>query len=414
MAPLLQGELFKQGKDSWSAFNLRWVELLQDGTLSWYDKEGSQPNGSLNVHSHSVVIDSEVTTNKDGEQRFGFRLVPATGRQYALQASSHEERHMWTMTMDLVAHPDVTRHDAGIGRVLKVRRPARPAKLGLDLGSSNSMPGVVVMRISGELANAGLFPGDCVLAVNNTVLRNSLVAARAFGREENELTLRLLGWNREARIIKHAGVAGLTACTPARGPGVLVSGLVRDGAAHEAGLHIGDRILAVNGEALLDSDHEAVSKKILSATSDVRLTVSGSTVEVFVRKVRAPQRRCVAYDLSLAPHVPTPTPTCAHAHAQARAHIRPRPRLRVPTSTYPRPTPHAPRPTPHAHVCAGQTGVSVSAYIRSHTVCIPLHTVTSGYIPCAQDTDGRLGLGFVTGGTPRLMQGAVVCESVPR
>ena len=314
MPPVLQGELFKQGKDSWSAFNLRWVELHPDGTLYWYEKEGSQPSGSLNVQSHSVVLDSEITTNKDGEQRYGFRLVPATGRQYALQASSHEERHLWTMTMDQVAHPDAARHDAGMGRVLKVRRPAKPAKLGLDLGSSNGMPGVVVLRISGELASSGLFPGDCVLAVNNTVLRNSLVAARAFGREESELTLRLLGWNREARIVKHAGVAGLSACSPARGPGVLVSGLTRDGAAHEAGLHIGDRLLAVNGEALLDNDHEAVSKKILSATGDVRLTVSGSTTEVFVRK----------------------------------------------------------------------------------------------------DTDGRLGLGFVTGGVPRLMQGAVVCEAVPR
>ena len=37
MPPVLQGELFKQGKDSWSAFNLRWVELHPPGP--WHGPE---------------------------------------------------------------------------------------------------------------------------------------------------------------------------------------------------------------------------------------------------------------------------------------------------------------------------------------------------------------------------------------
>jgi len=221
---------------------------LSYALCSWFAQEYAQESGRIDVRQHSVVIDVETTTNKDGEQRFGFRLVPASGRQFVLQASSPEERHLWAMAIDQVTHPNTTRYDGGMGRVLKVKRPARPAKLGLDLGSSSGLPAVSVLRISGELASSGLYSGDCVLAVNNVVLRNSLVAARAFQKEEPEMTLQLLGWNREVKIVKHAGVAGLVCCSPSRGPGVLVSSVAKDGAAAEAGLHIGDRLLAINNE----------------------------------------------------------------------------------------------------------------------------------------------------------------------
>jgi len=86
------------------------------------------------------------------------------------------------------------------------------------------------------------------------------------------------------KIVKHAGVAGLVCCSPSRGPGVLVSSVAKDGAAAEAGLHIGDRLLAINNEVITHGDHEAASKRILSATGDVRLTASGYTTELLVRK----------------------------------------------------------------------------------------------------------------------------------
>jgi len=256
---------------------------MADGTLTWSGQAGAA--NVLNVRAHMIVNDLEPSASKDGELRFGFRLVPtAKGKETVLQTSSYEERLLWTTTIDAVAHPDGTRHDAGIGRVVKVRRPERPAKLGIEIGSSSDFPCVVVLRLNGDLGTSGIYPGDCILAVNNTVVRTSVIAARVLGGDESELTLRLLGWNREVKMAKHAGMAGLVCCRPTNGPGMILSSVTKESPAAEAGLHVGDRILAVNNEVILSNDHEAAAKRIISATSDVRLTVVGVSVELLVRK----------------------------------------------------------------------------------------------------------------------------------
>ena len=141
---VLQGELLKQGKDS-SSYKLRWLELLRDGSLNWLDKEGAAPNGSVSALDHCAMIDADTpaATAKD-ETRFGFRLVPKApnGRTLALQAASHEERQLWMLMIERVAYPDVQRFDGGLGRVIKIRKPMAPARLGLELQYFPGLPGV--------------------------------------------------------------------------------------------------------------------------------------------------------------------------------------------------------------------------------------------------------------------------------
>ena len=87
------------------------------------------------------------------------------------------------------------------------------------------------------------------------------------------MSLRLAGFNREVRLLKQAGISGLTVCTPEVGPGVLVLEVRRDTAAH-AGLNVGDRILAVNGKRC-GKDSEAVTQVIRQSLQEVRLVVTG-------------------------------------------------------------------------------------------------------------------------------------------
>ena len=143
-------------------------------------------------------------------------------------------------------------------------------RIGLS-GDASEMAGVTVTKVSSELSAGGLLVGDVMLAVNVTVVRNSTIASKAFGmvREGNELQLQLLGWNKEVRVAKHAGVVGFTCATPTGGAGVLVTGLTGGGAADEAGIHIGDRILAISSQ-VAPSDPEAANKLMLSASGDVR------------------------------------------------------------------------------------------------------------------------------------------------
>ena len=50
------------------------------------------------------------------------------------------------------------------------------------------------------------------------------------------------------RLVKQAGIIGLRLCAPVTGPGVMIRSVARDSAAAAAGLHIGDRILAINSK----------------------------------------------------------------------------------------------------------------------------------------------------------------------
>jgi hypothetical protein len=49
------------------------------------------------------------------------------------------------------------------------------------------------------------------------VLRTMPIAERAFAKTQGTMVLRLGGWNREVRLVKQAGISGLTLCAPDRG-----------------------------------------------------------------------------------------------------------------------------------------------------------------------------------------------------
>ena len=142
----------------------------------------------------------------------------------------------------------------------------------------------------------GLLVGDTIVAVDGTVVRTLQLAQKAFGRAppSGQVLLRLAGWNREVRLIKQAGISGITlSATPDGFVGVLVSAVTRDSAAAAAGLHVGDRVLAVNGTRCAKAmqvdgtpleAHEMASALIRASLQEVKVVVSGSSIQVDIRK----------------------------------------------------------------------------------------------------------------------------------
>ena len=121
-----------------------------------------------------------------------------------------------------VAHPEVSGSQlAGQGRVVRMVKLPPPGLLGVQLVSAAGMPCVTVTAIDSESATAaGLLVGDVVLAMRclaqteagkraTTVLRSAAVANRAFGHASGELELRLAHYNREVKLTKVGGVAGV-------------------------------------------------------------------------------------------------------------------------------------------------------------------------------------------------------------
>jgi S1-C subfamily serine protease len=280
---LLRGELFKAGEGN-TSYKLRWFELSANGTLAWSEGEGTAVKGSADVQGAQIVLGRD--ERHGDEPRFNFGIVPASGaREYALQSSSAEERRAWVDAMEGVAHPDVARTSLmTTGRTVQIVKPTPPESIGIDLGSSPGLPCVTVMGIVSDKAHAaGLLTGDVVVQLNNTTLRNAAVARRTFAAANGTLVLKLLSWNRQIKLQKREGKAGLVCVSPGAGPGVLVSALLAGGSGEEAGLRIGDRLLAVNG-VMLSSDHDRVSEMIRTAGQSVQLVVSGFSLSVNVRK----------------------------------------------------------------------------------------------------------------------------------
>ena len=115
--PLLKGELFKQSKESWSDFKLRWFALHSDGELRWSESVDVAAKGSLAVRGASVRLDPFPIppSKKDEAPRWALRICPpagqAKGKTYTLATTSPEERQLWAGAIDRAAHPDVTRSD---------------------------------------------------------------------------------------------------------------------------------------------------------------------------------------------------------------------------------------------------------------------------------------------------------------
>ena len=283
---VLRGELFKAGESN-PAYKLRWFELTAEGVLSWAEQEGQPAKSCVSLRGALIAFEPDRKPAKaDGDARFGLRVTPAGGgRSYSLRSSSDEERRFWAEAMDQAAHPNVGACRASAGRIVRLTRPA-DGRLGVDLGSPTGTPCVTVVSLGPAAAQCGLLVGDVIVGVDVTVLRTAAIAERVFSRigPRQMMTLRLAGHNREVRVLKQAGVSGLTLSAPVNGPGVLVHGVTRDSAAAVAGLHVGDRVLAINSRHCDPGQHEQASELIKQALQEVRLVVSGTTVSIAMRK----------------------------------------------------------------------------------------------------------------------------------
>ena len=237
--------------------------------------------------------DAKTASKKsDADARFGLRVLPAAGgRTYVFRASSEEERRVWYEAMDRAANKVAAFSIAGMGRTVKLQCPANQP-VGIDLRSEPNSPCVTICSVGENGVASGLLVGDVVVAVDETVLRTMDIAQRTFARARAhgaEVTLRLAAHNREVRVDKLGGVSGLTLCASDTdvcpdGSGVVVLAVTPHSAAHKAGLHAGDRILAINGTRVLAGDHVHATEAIRSAMQVVRLVVMGETLAVQMMK----------------------------------------------------------------------------------------------------------------------------------
>lgn len=287
---VLRGEMFKLGESS-AAYKLRWFECYADGTLQWSEQEGVAAKSAISLIDAQIILEPplKMPEGKKKEEdlaRFGLRITPVNAaRACSLRMSSDEERRVWAEVLDAVAHPAVPAYASNnSGRIVQL--PATQP-LGVDLGADPSAPCVTVCAVSPHVAAAGLLVGDVIVSVDNTVLRTMAIASRAFraacAQPGHMMTMRLAGWNREVRLMKQAGISGLTLCAPEIGTGVLVQSVLRDSAAHAAGLLVGDRILAVNGQRCANR-HEAATQAIRGSIQEVLFVVTGVSYGFHLRK----------------------------------------------------------------------------------------------------------------------------------
>lgn len=303
---VLRGELYKASQHLSQVlgekFNLRWFELFADGTLQWSDKEGMPAKNAISLIDAIIVLEPLEEEPSGGPAYFGLRITPINRtinpqQTYRFRASSEEERRLWFECMDAVANPEAPAFAAGsAGRTVLVPAPTAEQRLGIDIVSEPWSSCVVVNKAIDNAAQSGLLVGDTIVAVDGTVVRTLQLAQKAFGRAppSGQVLLRLAGWNREVRLIKQAGISGITlSATPDGFAGVLVSAVTRDSAAAAAGLHVGDRVLAVNGTRCAKAmqvdgtpleAHEMASALIRASLQEVKVVVSGSSIQVDIRK----------------------------------------------------------------------------------------------------------------------------------
>jgi len=267
---VLRGELFKAGESNPN--KLRWCEISADGMLTWADKEDQLPKdkSSLSLRGALITPEPDRKPITAGEARYGLRISPSTpgARFLSLQAASDVERQFWVEAMNQVAHAPVGAfRSQAAGRTVEITRPI-DGRLGIDLGQPIGTPCVTVVNVG---TPCGLLVGDVIVAVNNTVLRTHEIAARVLSNAPpgKPLTLRLASYNREVRLVKQAGVIGLRLCAPVNGPGVMIRSVARDSAAAAAGLHIGDRILAINSQHCEPGQHEQATERLIDARVQV-------------------------------------------------------------------------------------------------------------------------------------------------
>ena len=313
----LRGEVFKSSETN-TACKLRWFELSgPEGTLSWAEHESGIAKHTLSLRDALVAFEPDREPDKkpskgDAQPLFGLRLTPAgSARHYLLRFSSDEERRIWAEAMEAASNLSIPAFRSGTGRIVRLTRPS-DGRLGIDLGAQPGAACVTVIGLTGAVASAGsagLLVGDVIVAVDATVIRSTAIAERAFARvpPRGLMTLRLAGWNREVRMIKRAGISGISLASPANGPGVLVqvchlprsrshlpicmhltspaSGprvlvqyVAKDSAAERAGLNVGDRILAIN--SVLCTDEKQASEVVRKALQEVKLVVSHLPAEL--------------------------------------------------------------------------------------------------------------------------------------
>jgi len=288
----IRGELFRAGKDG-SNYKVRWFELTKKGDLSWGEGEAALLKGSQPLLGCQIVMEKSERVGKgESETRFGFSLSPpgvGLGRSHRLQATSLTERQLWVDALEKAAHPDAQRSTLfSGGRFITLAKQPK-GRLGLELADSASLMGigapcVTVTAVEDVAAEAGLLVGDMVLMMGPTVLRNHSVALRTFANAAGEMTLRLAVLNREVRVVKRSGIAGMQLSTPAFGPGVIVSSLQAEGPGVAAGLHVGDRIVAIHGQVCNQGGAHAMDLAKNTAGPVLRLSVSGVSTSVPLRK----------------------------------------------------------------------------------------------------------------------------------
>jgi len=279
---LLRGELFKSGEGS-SAYKLRWFELL-GRELRWAESEGTPVKGSIDLRGARVYLDLEEQLGND--DRFGMRIVPRAGpRVYALQASSAEERRLWVEAIDLAAQPDLARSSASSRRHVQLKKPALNEPVGIEVTCKSGVPCVVVDVVSGKAAvEAGLLAGDIIVTIGDTVARSAALAWRLFKAASpgDTLSLGLATWNRAIKVGKREGKLGLTYVAASPGPGFVLSSVAAGGAADTAGLHVGDRILAVQDDARISTPEEFAEK--VRSVPEVSFVLNGITTAHDLRK----------------------------------------------------------------------------------------------------------------------------------
>ena len=169
-------------------------------------------------------------------------------------------------------------------------------RLGVTCADNPFGPGVVVTElIPGSVAAAaGLNTADVITAVNSSPVDTHMACIDAIDRAADRVEFMLLRPTRRVSVRKSEGRIGIT-CSTSRSlcdNGVVVSALEDHSIALQAGLLVGDTVLAINGCVvqgaqnavdLIDSDADVVEFIVPAVTAEVTLqktvgTLMGITV----------------------------------------------------------------------------------------------------------------------------------------
>lgn len=148
--------------------------------------------------------------------------------------------------------------------------PAQQATATPALQQGTSEAGIVIVHVAADspAAQAGLQRGDILLKINDTAVNSykDLVNALANLKAGDEVTLTITRGGVERTLTATLGekngrpYLGIEVCAgrrgrfwlgfTGRGPGALITSVAEDSPAAEAGLQVGDRIIAVDGKTV--------------------------------------------------------------------------------------------------------------------------------------------------------------------